>query len=359
LTDCEGTDGSSPSGTQGGHSSGGPSETTLQDQPADAGAISGIAATGFIAGTHIATLAGEIPVERLQTGFPVLTFGGRSRPIVRFGAVQILASPGRHGPATPIIVRKGALADKIPGRDLRVMKSRALYVDGDLIPVELLVNHRTILWDDDARLMTIYRVELQTPDILLANGAPAESYRDDAANGPGALTGGPQVDAAWMRLLERAGGQCVATTDEPEVHLRVDGRRLNAASQSGDVYRFGLAARPAEVRIVSRSGVPQELGVSRDPRRLGVAVGEIVVLKGRTVRTIAADDPSLAEGFHAFDAATGLRWTDGDASVPVGLFDRLIGPLEVFVRIGGCATYAADLRTRRTGLQRTDAEAKR
>jgi hypothetical protein len=32
--------------------------------------------------------------------------------------------------------------------------------------------------DDQAQEVTPYHIELETHDILLANGAPAESYRD-------------------------------------------------------------------------------------------------------------------------------------------------------------------------------------
>ena len=67
----------------------------------------------------------------------------------------------------------------MPHYDLHVTKGHALFIDGVLIPVEFLVNHRSILWDDQAREVTLYHVELETHDVLLANGAPAESYRDD------------------------------------------------------------------------------------------------------------------------------------------------------------------------------------
>ena len=59
--------------------------------------------------------------------------------------------PGRRSAATPVVVRKGALADNVPYRDLRVTKGHSLFLDGVLIPVEFLVNHRSIQWDDRAR----------------------------------------------------------------------------------------------------------------------------------------------------------------------------------------------------------------
>ncbi len=76
-------------------------------------------------------------------------------------------------------MRKGALADNMPNQDLYVTKAHSLYIDGVLIPVEFLVNHKTIIWDDRAQEVEIYHVELASHDVLIANGAPAESYRDD------------------------------------------------------------------------------------------------------------------------------------------------------------------------------------
>jgi hypothetical protein len=48
-----------------------------------------------------------------------------------------------------------------------------------LIPVEFLVNHRSILWDDRAQEVTIYHIELEMHDVLPANGVLAETCRDD------------------------------------------------------------------------------------------------------------------------------------------------------------------------------------
>jgi hypothetical protein len=56
---------------------------------------------------------------------------------------RVLATRGRRNAATPVIVRKGALADNVPFRDLHVTKAHALYIDDVLIPVEFLVNHRS------------------------------------------------------------------------------------------------------------------------------------------------------------------------------------------------------------------------
>jgi microcystin-dependent protein len=68
----------------------------------------------FLAGTMIATADGERRVEHLAAGDLVLTYTGQVRPIVWVGVGRVLATRGRRGLATPVIVRKGALADNVP-----------------------------------------------------------------------------------------------------------------------------------------------------------------------------------------------------------------------------------------------------
>ena len=133
----------------------------------------------FLRGTFIATPSGQVPVEQVKAGDFVLTHSGKARPIVWIGEGRVLATRARRTAATPVIVRKGALADNVPHRDLRLTKGHGLWFDGVLIPVEFLVNHRSILWDDRAQEVHLFHIELETHDVLLANGAPAESYRDD------------------------------------------------------------------------------------------------------------------------------------------------------------------------------------
>ncbi|HEY2617338.1 MAG TPA: Hint domain-containing protein [Acetobacteraceae bacterium] len=314
----------------------------------------------FLAGTRIATVSGEVPVEELTIGDRVRTASGRTRPIVWIGTGRVMAARGRRSAATPVIVRKGALSDNVPARDLRVTKGHSLFIDDVLIPVEFLVNHRTILWDDHANEVTIYHVELETHDVLVANGAPAESYRDDGnrwlfqnANAgwtlppqpPCApvLTGGPVVDAAWRRLLERAGPlRGLPLTGNADLHLVVDGERVDAIERRDDMHVFRLNTRPHAVQIRSRAAVPQELGLARDARSLGVALRQIVLAQPRRRSTIDADAASLIDGYHAFEPDNGIRWTDGSATVPADLFTGMSGPCMLMLKLGGSTQYLDD-----------------
>jgi hypothetical protein len=314
----------------------------------------------FLRGTQIATPQGERAIEQLMPGDMAITVGGTARRIVWVGKGKVLATRGRRTAATPVIVRKGALADNVPNQDLRVTKAHALYLDGVLIPVEFLVNHRTVLWDDRAQEVEIYHVELESHDVLLANGAPAESYRDDGnrwlfqnANSAWGLrpqepyapvlTGGPVVDAVWKRLLDRGGPRTLPPlTDDPDLHLIVDGKRVDAMDQRGQVLVFHLSDQPQSVHVASREVVPSEFGIARDPRSLGVALRRIAVRQGTNCELIEADDSRLAGGFHDYEPTDDLRWTDGYATLPIAAFTRFKGSVEVVLHLAGVTRYPED-----------------
>jgi hypothetical protein len=313
----------------------------------------------FVAGTHIATPYGEVPVEQLAVGDLVLTASGMMRPIVWIGEGRVRATRGRRSAATPVIVRKGALAPNVPHHDLHITKGHALFIDGALIPVEELVNHRSILWDDRAQEVRLYHVELHDHDVLLANGAPTESYRDDGnrwlfqnANSgwdmppkpPCAplLTAGRIVDAAWRRLLDRAGPRPgLPLTDEPDLHVLCDGNRIDG-SRDGNRITFTLPRVSRSLRLVSRAASPMELGVARDPRQLGVAVKQLQLWQGRHLMITDAEAASLVDGYHAYEPGNCTRWTNGDAEVPAEFLACMTGPAVLTVELGARTQYLDD-----------------
>ena len=128
-------------------------------------------------------------------------------------------------------------------------------------------------------------------------------------------------------------------TDEPDLHLLIDRQRVNGLVRVSGVYKFRLSRPPNDARIVSRSGVPQELGISDDQRRLGVALRRIAVWGGRRLRIMDANDPAFTSGFHGFEEDHGFRWTDGDATLPPSLFDGLAGTCMIELTIGSTARY--------------------
>ncbi len=315
----------------------------------------------FLRGTTLATPRGEVPVELLQEGDLVVTASGAVRPIQWIGKGKVLAHRYRRTAATPVVIKRGAFGHNVPNRDLRVTKGHSFSFDGVLIPVEFLVNHRSILWDDLASSeVELYHVELETHDLLIANGAIAESYRDDGnrwlfqnANRnwmappkpPCApvLTGGAIVDDVWRRLLDRAGPRPgLSFTDDADLHLLVNGRRVDGERMAGGAiaFQFGLGPDACDVRICSRSAAPDELGIARDPRQLGVSLSRIVIRNNDLARTVEASDQRLTDGFHGYEATDNLRWTDGEATLPADLFEHLFGQdVRVELHLAGSMRY--------------------
>ena len=113
-------------------------------------------------------------------------------------------------------------------------------------------------------------------------------------------------------------------TDDPDLHLLVDGRVIRP-DWIGDEIGFVLPEHFAALRLVSRGHVPAEISpTSNDRRRLGVAVTSLI-LDG------VAITPEAGDGWHA--AEDGLQWTDGDAQISA----RAGAVLEV--RIAGLGRY--------------------
>src|SRR6266480_3362864 len=98
----------------------------------------------FLRGTLIQTSDGEVPVEELKIGTLVDTLRG-PMPVKWIGRQKFeKASPSWHWSVAPIRVARFALSDQYHRRDLFLSPHHSLFIDGHLIPVEWLVNERSI-----------------------------------------------------------------------------------------------------------------------------------------------------------------------------------------------------------------------
>ena len=149
----------------------------------------------FAAGTRILTDRGEVAVESLRAGDLVATLGQGGAPfapVLFLGQRRIrLAGHAQAAELAPIRIRAGALAENTPHRDLLVSPDHGLFLDGALVPARLLVNGTSIVVERGLAEVTYYHIELPRHDVVLAEGAPAESWLDCGnrswfANAPGA-----------------------------------------------------------------------------------------------------------------------------------------------------------------------------
>lgn len=136
----------------------------------------------FLRGTHILTSSGNVPVEALSIGDRVITVSGQHRPIKWIGrrAFRRGATPNWPDNIQPIRVARSALSDSVPSTDLYLSPLHALYLDGVLIPVKHLVNGATIRPGTPEGIQDIeyFHIELETHDVVLAEGAPVETFRE-------------------------------------------------------------------------------------------------------------------------------------------------------------------------------------
>jgi len=206
--------------------------------------------------------------------------------------------------------------------------------------VGALVNGATIV-QEEVETVRYFHVELDSHDVLLAEGLPCESYLDDGNRASFAGAGtvaelhgrldpktwddacaplvadGPQLLEIQQRLLVQAEALGWVRSEQSNLVIVADDVEIGPASIVGDRYRFEI--QPAATLLLrSKSGTLSHVmpGIS-DRRVLGVAVSELLV-DGEAL-DLASE--VFGSGFHPVErsAATDWRWTDGDATLRLAL----------------------------------------
>ncbi len=112
----------------------------------------------------------------LATSDTVVTASGQHRPIKWIGKRNYAGRFLAANPAVqPIRFRSGSLGGGLPRRELLVSPEHAMFLDGLLIPARCLVNGSTIIQERGLERVDYLYVELDTHDVLLAEGASSES----------------------------------------------------------------------------------------------------------------------------------------------------------------------------------------
>lgn len=334
--------------------SGNPNRSTFADDGDNT--LGNYAPVCFTTGTVIRTSRGDVAVEDLQVGDRAVTASGEHRPIRWIGSRR--TNCRRHpDPAAvmPVRIRAGALGENQPSRDLVVSPGHSIAVtvlEEVLIPASVLVNGSTIV-REEVDSVTYWHVELDSHDLLVAEGQPSESYldmgnRDFFAGGTRVSFGGrPDADAAsrthadfcrpfhdggavveavraQVQVRAEALGWTLAAAETwADVHLEVDGR-IVCPEGSNLSARFTLPSDARDVWLVSPVAVPCLVGQGEDVRALGLCLSALSLSDERSeARTVALDDPLLCVGFHTM--SPGHRWTAGRARLPAALLSGLHG----------------------------------
>ncbi len=303
------------------------------------------AAACYCSGTLIRTVRGDVAVEALQVGDLVVTDTGAHRAI-RWLGHRSTNCAAHHTPRNvwPYRVRAGALGDGLPYADLWLSPDHSLCLDDVLLPVRTLA-HGDLIRQVEVDEVTYWHVELDSHDIVFANGAASESYLDtgnrnafeNTSCGTRQLhpdfeplrtvdfcrpyiTSGPVLSRLRAQLFKTEAATQAATG----LHLVADGAVLLPV-QGPNEATFLVPAGVREVCLTSPSFASYP-----DERTLGVLISTITLHDSRAERAsrvVALDDPALYAGFHATEVteAATWRWTNGNAHLGADLWSGFDG----------------------------------
>ncbi|MCQ8277298.1 Hint domain-containing protein [Acetobacteraceae bacterium KSS8] len=326
--------------------------------------------TCFLAGTLIRTPDGDVAVDALSVGDLVLTASGEARPLRWIGHRHVDLNRAADPDALrPVRVAAGAIAPGLPERDLLVTPEHCLFLGGGLIPARMLVNGGSIA-QVDMRRFTVFHLELDTHDILLAEGLACESYLDtgnrhnfaggtvttlhpcfdgdraEAAMAAPLLVERQVVEPIWRSLAERS--QALGFAPAPALAFHTDHELcitlpcdtiLPVLHGDAGEIAVSLPEGARTIMLRSRAASPAEMDgpFVDDRRRLGVAVSSIAV--GNTMVDLA--DPALAgAGWHGVESDGALRWRWTDGAATLHLPDTCDGD-RLVIRLQGSFRYPA------------------
>lgn len=319
--------------------------------------------TCYASGTLIRTGRGDVPVEELEVGDLVLTDSGALRPIKWIGHSKVdLRNHPRPGEALPIRIGKDAFGPGKPEQDLYVSRAHAIAVtvlDEMLVEACQLVNGATVAQVDMSEV-TYWHVELESHDVLIANGLPAESYLDTGNRaffecGEGDIDPRrdgeearmfcrPFLDAEEVRVVRArlraralAMGWTVANEPPLDLHAIADGVVIHPDVE-GSTARFVLPASANEIWLVSSVSIPSHVSDTSDVRALGVSIEAMSIDDGiGDKRHISIEDPLICEGFHPLEADEfhRWRWTSGKARLPAELWEGCRGQFFLRLELAG------------------------
>jgi len=309
----------------------------------------------FLKGTMISTASGETRVECLQIGDEILTASKELKTIKwvgfrKFNRARIPESSRLR--TFPVRIVKGAFAENVPHRDLTVSPGHRFNFDGALVPALSLVNGITIIQDFDVQQFEYYHVELEKFDMLIAEGAVAESYLEVGDNrnsfqNANTVAANPDFGPAPERVflpeyVQKITSEIIqpirlelfkraevlmgaARTADTNLRIEVNGQVIqpNTPCKKKGLYRFELpSGYNGDIHILSNSAVVRETSLINrtDMRVIGVGLSGIALVVDGMRREINLNVSTLS-GFNESQEMEGMlmRWTTGEAVIPAGL----------------------------------------
>jgi uncharacterized repeat protein (TIGR03803 family) len=260
-------------------------------------------------GTRIRTADGDTNVETLGIGDKVQTASGALRPIKWIGRRSY---GGRfimgHKDILPVCFKAGALGDGVPERDLWISPQHAMYFEdhgGLLIEAKDLVNGITIVQAQAVERVDYFHIELDSHDVIVADGALSETFIDDDSRGM--FNNAYEFEMLYARDVQQPAPYCAPRLSEGYGVEAVRQRIALRAGllQSADAIGPGLGVLRGHIdQILANSiaGWAQNVDAPEAPVCLDILADGMLI--GRVLANCYRDDlkcAGLGSGLHAFD----------------------------------------------------------
>jgi hypothetical protein len=215
----------------------------------------------YLRGTRILAERGEVTIESLKIGDRVMTSVGITRPIRWIGRRRYTREAAwGHRDLQPILIRKGAISDEVPRRDLWVSPEHAMYIDGMLIPAAALVNGHSIVQEEWLEEVDYLHLEFDAHAIIYAEGAPSESFVDDESR---AMFDNAAEYAALYPHAQRVPARFCAPRIEDGEELESVRQRMAERADILPVTGIARSARCGQTTRDAPRGRAQRLYLSR------------------------------------------------------------------------------------------------
>jgi hypothetical protein len=291
----------------------------------------------YCRGTLIVTERGEVAVEDLKLGNKLVTAAGALRSIKWIGRRSY---SGRfvlgNKDILPVCIKAGAIADNVPRRDLWISPRHAMCLEGVLIEAKDLINGVSIVQADFVEKVEYFHIELETHDVIIAEGAPSETFVDDDSRGM--FHNAHEYQDIHGAAVSTPARYCAPRLDSghevEDVRRRIDVRA--GLTGPGKKQRLGILRGQIELIEPTRvAGWAQHVDHPEVPVCLDVYVGSHLI--GRTLANHHRADlqrAGLGSGRHAFvfqlpdgmtmseDALEVRRSADGAQLVGRGMLRR-------------------------------------
>jgi VCBS repeat-containing protein len=257
----------------------------------------------YCGGTLIEAARGQKKVEALNIGDKVRTASGALRPIKWIGRRSYAGRfvMGRND-ILPVCIKAGALADNVPARDLWVSPNHAMFLSGVLIEAKNLVNGVSIVQAEAVESVEYFHIELDTHDVIIAEGALSETFIDDDSRGM--FHNAHDYDTLYAQVPAAAAHYCAPRLDEgyeveavrQRLALRAGLLRSADAPQLGALRGYIDRIRSSSIAGWAQSADAPEAAVCLDILADGKLIGQVLANAYREDLKAAG----LGSGRHAF-----------------------------------------------------------